>query len=275
MLIITLRPKHVTWCRSNLSSFPAPNKKTKKWWQASRLVDVFCTWRKESKDDDELPSSLSSFITKKKCKKWQSAKRLVIIFYNWSKTTKDDDKLGSRLVIIFCTWRNKPRNINEPPNSLSSFAPKKKKPRDDNKPLGSLSFSTLEKKTKKWRQASWLIVIFYTWKKKPRNDNKPPSTSSFFTLEEKTKKGPSLLFIMKKKCTKWQQAKRLIVLFYNLSKTIKDGDKSRSWLFVIFCTWGKKPRDDDKPPGLLSSSIPKKKTKRWWQASRLVIIFCT
>jgi hypothetical protein len=35
-------------------------------------------------------------------------------------------------------------------------------------------------------------------------------------------------------------------VYNNLKKIAKDNDKPRSQLIVIFCTWGKKSKDDDK-----------------------------
>jgi hypothetical protein len=59
-----------------------------------------------------------------------------------------------------------------------------------------------------------------------------------------------------------QLAERLVVVFYNWTKTTKDDNKLRSRLVIIFCTWGKRLRHNDKRPNLsLFSTTDEKNAK--------------
>jgi hypothetical protein len=79
-------------------------------------------------------------------------------------------------------------------------------------------------------------------------------------LRKKPREVHRCLLQLKRKCKKWKQVKRLVVVFYNLRKITKDNDELGSWLVVIFCTWWKKPSDDDKPGGSSLSFAPKEKS---------------
>ncbi len=61
--------------------------------------------------------------------------------------------------------------------------------------------------------------------------------------------------IEEKNTKRHQQAGRLIIVFCNFKKTIKDDDEPRSQLVIVFYKW-------------------RKKTKRRWQARRLVVVSC-
>ncbi len=135
---------------------------------------------------------------------------------------------------------------------------------EDNIKSGGLLLSSItkEKITKDDDELGfWLVIVFCNWGKKH---------SETMTSRE----AHHCLLRLKKNNQGWWVG-RLIIVFYDWRKAIKDDDELGSQFFVIFCKWGKKLKDNEKPPSSSSFFYKlRKKAKRWRQAKRLVIVSC-
>jgi len=123
----------------------------KRWQWALRLVVIFCTWRK-------------------KCRKWRRASQLIVIFCNWNKITKNNDELGFGSSLSFALEEKTKKRWRVGIFTCCHFLQLKK-----NQGRGGVGIPAccchwqLRNKTKRWRWAGRLIVVFYNWKKCKKN----------------------------------------------------------------------------------------------------------
>ncbi len=91
---------------------------------------------------------------------------------------------------------------------------------------------------KRWRWASWLIIIFLFFFLGVEYDDKPLGSSSFFCFFLKCKrwrraKRLIIIFFFFLRCSKWWWAKRLVVISWFFPSNVEDDNELGGFQFVV------------------------------------------